>query len=34
MNPYRPWRIAFFAVTLLAILCVIAVICLAGIRFG
>jgi len=33
VNPYRPWRIAFFVVTLLAILCVITVVCLAGIGF-
>jgi hypothetical protein len=29
MNPYQPWRIAFFAVTLLALLGTLAAICLA-----
>jgi len=34
MNPYRPWRVAFFVATLLAMLCTITTICLAGIYLG
>lgn len=34
MNPYRPWRIALFAATLLAIVGTVAAICLVVIYVG
>jgi hypothetical protein len=34
VNPYRPWRIAFFVVTLVAMLATATAICLAGIQLA